>query len=94
MAQLCDALDANFRGYEDIRRMCLEVPKFGNDDDYVDEQKAWVIYQWASGVLVATKSCKGLPGIQGLGIPRTLGELGIVRSRQRRHDAAGFFRLP
>ena len=27
--------------------MCLKVPKFGNDDDYVDEQKAWVIHEWA-----------------------------------------------
>jgi len=48
MDQLCDALDANFEGYEDIRKMCLQVPKFGNDDDYVDEQKAWVLHQWAT----------------------------------------------
>lgn len=48
MEQLCDALDANFEGHEDIRRMCQKVPKFGNDDDYVDEQKAWVVHQWAS----------------------------------------------
>ena len=44
MAQLCDALDNNFKGYEDIRKMCLEAPKFGNDDDYVDEQVAWVTH--------------------------------------------------
>lgn len=36
MDQLCNALDANFEGYEDIRQMCLNVPKYGNDDDYVD----------------------------------------------------------
>nr|WP_312577031.1 pyruvate formate lyase family protein [Sedimentibacter sp.] len=36
MAQLCDALDANFEGYEDIYQMCMNVPKWGNDDDYVD----------------------------------------------------------
>jgi len=48
MAQLCDALDSNFEGHEDIRRMCLEVPKFGNDDDSVDAQKAWVLHQWIS----------------------------------------------
>jgi len=24
--------------------MCLEAPKFGNDDDYVDEQVAWVTH--------------------------------------------------
>lgn len=48
MDQLCDALDANFEGYDDIWKMCQQVPKFGNDDDFVDEQKAWVVHQWAS----------------------------------------------
>jgi len=42
MDQLCQALDNNFEGYEDIYRMCLEAPKFGNDDDYADKQVAWV----------------------------------------------------
>ena len=44
MDQLCRALDKNFKGYEDICKMCLEAPKFGTDDDYVDEQVAWVIH--------------------------------------------------
>lgn len=44
MGQLCDALDSNFEGHDDIRKMCLEAPKFGNDDDYVDEQVAWVTH--------------------------------------------------
>ena len=48
MAQLCDALDHNFEGYEDIRKICLEAAKFGNDDDYVDELKAWAVHVWAS----------------------------------------------
>ena len=48
MAELCDALDHNFEGYDDIRKMCLEAPKLGNDDDYADEQVAWVIHEWAS----------------------------------------------
>jgi formate C-acetyltransferase len=46
MAQLCDALEHNFKGYEDIRRICLEAPKFGNDDDYPDQQVAWVLHEW------------------------------------------------
>lgn len=39
MDELVNALDANWEGErnQEIRRMCLEVPKFGNDDDYVDE---------------------------------------------------------
>jgi pyruvate-formate lyase len=44
MEKLCDALDSNFEGYEDIRKRCLEAPKFGNDDDIADEQVAWVTH--------------------------------------------------
>ncbi len=44
MEQLCDALDNDFSGFEKIDKMCLDVPKFGNDDDFVDEQVAWVTH--------------------------------------------------
>lgn len=37
MEQLVEAIDADFEGYEDIRQMCKAVPKYGNDDEYVDE---------------------------------------------------------
>jgi len=40
--ELMDALDNNFEGHEIFRRKLLKVPKFGNDDDYADEQTAWV----------------------------------------------------
>ena len=33
---LLAALKSNFVGYEDVRKELLGVPKFGNDDDYVD----------------------------------------------------------
>jgi formate C-acetyltransferase len=46
MAELCDALSSDFEGHEAIRKMCQEVPKFGNDDDYADEQAAWVLHQF------------------------------------------------
>jgi choline trimethylamine-lyase len=37
MAQLLEALEANFEGYEDLRQMLINgAPKYGNDDDYVD----------------------------------------------------------
>lgn len=36
MAQLNEALDANFEGYDDIRKMCLDAPKYGNDDERAD----------------------------------------------------------
>jgi len=44
MDEMCRALEQNFEGHGDLHRMCLEVPKFGNDDDYVDEQVAWVTH--------------------------------------------------
>ncbi|MHA1885403.1 MAG: glycyl radical protein [Promethearchaeota archaeon] len=52
MDQLCKALENDFEGYEDIHKMCLEAPKFGNDDDYADEQVVWVSH------LVATEAMK------------------------------------
>jgi formate C-acetyltransferase len=44
MEQLCQALENNFEGREEIRKMCIEAPKFGNDDDCADEQVAWVTH--------------------------------------------------
>ncbi len=37
LEELVCALDANFEGYEEIRRALLAAPKYGNDDDYADE---------------------------------------------------------
>ncbi len=36
MEELDRALAANWEGYEDLRERAREVPKYGNDDDYVD----------------------------------------------------------
>ena len=36
LAQLNDALKADFEGYEQIKADCLAAPKYGNDDDYAD----------------------------------------------------------
>jgi formate C-acetyltransferase len=36
MAELCDALDANFEGYETLRARLLAAPKYGNDDERAD----------------------------------------------------------
>ena len=30
-------MNANWEGYDDLRNMAIEVPKYGNDDNYVDE---------------------------------------------------------
>ena len=36
MAEILDAIDANFIGKEAIRQMCLNAPKYGNNDPYAD----------------------------------------------------------
>ena len=36
LKQLTDALEVDFEGCEDIYRMCLDAPKYGNDDEYAD----------------------------------------------------------
>lgn len=37
METLLKAIKANWEGYEDIQKMCLDAPKYGNDDEYADE---------------------------------------------------------
>jgi len=37
MQDLLKALKANWEGYDDIYRLCMKAPKYGNDDDSVDE---------------------------------------------------------
>ncbi|MCB2290782.1 choline trimethylamine-lyase [Clostridium sp. CS001] len=36
LADIKKALDANWEGYEQIQRDCIEAPKYGNDVDYAD----------------------------------------------------------
>ena len=48
MADLVKMIDANFEGYENYRQILIhDIPKYGNDDDYVDEL-ARDIFQFAS----------------------------------------------
>jgi len=68
MSQLCDALDDNFRGHDEIQQMLLRAPKYGNDDDYVDEQMAWIAHEWAVEMRKQrnTRGGHGVPGILAL----------------------------
>jgi len=59
MSQLCDALDRNFEGYEELRQMLQKAPKYGNDDDYADEQ-AWLVNH-----IVASEGAKIGKNIRG-----------------------------
>lgn len=49
MKELKAALDANWQGdgYEEIRKMCLAAPKYGNDDDYADSIARDLYQFWA-----------------------------------------------
>ncbi|RDY26996.1 formate C-acetyltransferase/glycerol dehydratase family glycyl radical enzyme [Romboutsia weinsteinii] len=37
LKELSDALDNNWNGYEGIRKLAINAPKYGNDNNYVDE---------------------------------------------------------
>ena len=37
METMLDALSKNWEGYDSLRQLCLNAPKYGNDDEYVDE---------------------------------------------------------
>ncbi|NLW91764.1 MAG: hypothetical protein GXY34_09220, partial [Syntrophomonadaceae bacterium] len=37
MPRLLEALKADWVGYDDVLKLCMQAPKYGNDDDYVDE---------------------------------------------------------
>ena len=37
MKDLCDALDANFEGWEELRKDLIDAPKFGNDNEFADK---------------------------------------------------------
>ncbi|MGM0216792.1 glycyl radical protein [Enterococcus sp. AZ109] len=37
MAELVIAMDADFIGYEEVQQLCLRAPKYGNDDETVDD---------------------------------------------------------
>jgi len=83
MAQLCDALDADFHGHADVRRMLLGAPKYGNDDDYADQMMAWAVHEWATEVRKHRNLYGGyaLPGLQSLFLSVPFGrEVGALPS--------------
>lgn len=64
MDQLLKALDNDFEGFEDIEKLCLEAPKYGNDIAVVDEI-AGDIYTFIADKIEKYKSKFGpmTPGI-------------------------------
>ncbi len=43
LSELCTALKQDFEGYEELRRQLLAVPKYGNDNDFVDKYAQWFL---------------------------------------------------
>jgi formate C-acetyltransferase len=66
MDELCKALDADFVGYEKLRQKLLNAPKYGNDDDYVDDLVVEILQYYAEfvGKLKCWKGHTADPGIQ------------------------------
>ncbi len=58
MAELIDALDKNFEGYEELRQYLIKVPKYGNGIDYVDDM-ANVVLDMFYNELAKHKGYKG-----------------------------------
>ena len=60
MAQLREALQANWDGYEEMRQAFVRAPKWGNDDDYVDQM--WVrVHEDAAKLSWAHRDINGQP---------------------------------
>jgi pyruvate-formate lyase len=48
MDELCNALDANWEGFEQMRlEFVKDAPKWGNDDDYIDNIMLWALREVA-----------------------------------------------
>jgi len=64
MDELITALEADFEGHEELHRMLLTAPKFGNDQDAADEQSSWVQNVYIDEVIKHTNIRGGhlLPG--------------------------------
>ncbi|MBI2907560.1 MAG: hypothetical protein HYX92_07905 [Chloroflexi bacterium] len=62
MGELLDAVDSDFAGQrgEEVRRMCLAAPKYGNDIDEADFILRDVA-KFSAGVIQSEKNCFGYP---------------------------------
>jgi formate C-acetyltransferase len=76
--ELYNAIMADWKGYEDLRQQVLnEVPHYGNDDPYADEEMAWIVNTYIEicdeiSILVTDKY---KPGMYGAGVHVVHGKL-------------------
>ena len=62
LQQLYDALEADWTGYEEMRRDFLAAPKYGNDDDYADLIVA-ELYRMFNEIVASKPNVFGTPQI-------------------------------
>jgi len=58
MDELLKALEANFEGYEDLRKKLMDYPKYGNDLEEPDELMAH-LWSWTRDEILSYRDCKG-----------------------------------
>ncbi|OGO08086.1 MAG: hypothetical protein A2Y92_03175 [Chloroflexi bacterium RBG_13_57_8] len=61
MPKMLAALKADWKGHDDIHQMCLLAPKYGNDDDYVDDIFNHVSLKCNEIILKKPNPCTGRP---------------------------------
>ena len=64
LGELKEALKNDWKGYEEIRKLCLKAPKYGNDNEYVDEIAA-EIYNFYADEITKYKTANGARWVPG-----------------------------
>jgi formate C-acetyltransferase len=75
--ELLEALESNFEKHADVRKMLLSAPKYGNDDDYVDEIAVHLYGWWRRMV----NQISGPYGIMNLPAPYSISVHGAAGKR-------------
>lgn len=68
MEELYKAIEANWEGYEELRALCLEAPKYGNGIDAVDDFAADLYKFWADSANTFTGIYGVPPRVTGISI--------------------------
>ena len=65
--RLLEATEANWKGFEPLRQLCINgVPKYGNDDDFADDWAAWVMDTWCDAVDAINRQADLRPNTGGM----------------------------
>ncbi len=68
MEELHKALEANWEGYEEMKKLCEEAPKYGNGDLFVDEILADLYHFWCESADKLTTIYGVPPKVTGISI--------------------------